>query len=61
MPELLDQRLQLVMSKSQVHTIDEWRRQQPELPSRSEAIRRLIEAGLSLQPAPQRTQRKTKQ
>jgi hypothetical protein len=27
--------------------IDEWRRQQPDLPNRSEAIRRLIDAGLS--------------
>ncbi len=26
--------------------IDEWRRQQPELPSRAEAIRRLVEIGL---------------
>ena len=27
--------------------VDDWRRQEPDLPSRSEAIRRLIEAGLS--------------
>jgi metal-responsive CopG/Arc/MetJ family transcriptional regulator len=27
--------------------VDDWRRQQPDLPNRSEAIRRLIEAGLS--------------
>jgi uncharacterized protein len=26
--------------------IDEWRRQQPDLPPRAEAIRRLVEAGL---------------
>jgi hypothetical protein len=26
--------------------IDEWRRQEPELPSRTEAIRRLVELGL---------------
>ncbi len=26
--------------------IDQWRRQQPDLPSRAEAARRLIEAGL---------------
>ncbi len=26
--------------------IDEWRRQQPDLPSRSEAIRRLVDLGL---------------
>jgi hypothetical protein len=51
MTELLDQRLQLVISKSQISTIDEWRRHQPDLPSRSEAIRRLIEAGLTAKPA----------
>jgi len=27
--------------------IDEWRRSQPDLPSRSEAIRRLVEIGLN--------------
>jgi metal-responsive CopG/Arc/MetJ family transcriptional regulator len=47
MAEPLDQRIQLVISKGQVREIDEWRRQQPDLPSRSEAIRRLIEAGLN--------------
>jgi hypothetical protein len=46
MNEPLDQRVQLVISKGQVRAIDEWRRQQPDLPSRSEAIRRLIDAGL---------------
>jgi metal-responsive CopG/Arc/MetJ family transcriptional regulator len=46
MAEPLDQRIQLVISKGQVREIDEWRRLQPGLPSRSEAIRRLIEAGL---------------
>jgi hypothetical protein len=47
MAEPLDQRIQLVISKGQVREIDEWRRLQPDLPSRSEAIRRLIEAGLN--------------
>jgi metal-responsive CopG/Arc/MetJ family transcriptional regulator len=46
MAEPLDQRIQLVISKGQLREIDEWRRLQPDLPSRSEAIRRLIEAGL---------------
>jgi len=32
--------------------VDDWRRQQPELPSRAEAIRRLIEAGLRAETAP---------
>jgi hypothetical protein len=29
--------------------IDDWRRQQPDLPSRAEAIRRLIELGLKVE------------
>ena len=44
--EPLDQRLQLVISKAQVREIDEWRRREPDLSSRSEAIRRLIAIGL---------------
>jgi hypothetical protein len=47
MAEALDQRVQLVCSKGQIRAIDEWRRRQPDLPSRSGAIRRLIEAGLN--------------
>jgi hypothetical protein len=47
MAEPLDQRVQLVTSKAQVRAIDEWRRRQPDLPSRSEAIRRLINAALN--------------
>jgi hypothetical protein len=46
MTEPLDQRVQLVASKAQIRAVDEWRRRQPDLPSRSEAIRRLIEEGL---------------
>jgi len=46
MAEPLDQRVQLVISKGLVRQIDDWRRRQPNLPSRSEAIRRLIEAAL---------------
>jgi hypothetical protein len=42
----LDQRLQLVTSKAFVVAVDDWRRKQPDLPSRSEAIRRLVELGL---------------
>lgn len=41
-----DMRIALMMPKSLVDRIDEWRRRQSDLPSRSEAIRRLIEAGL---------------
>lgn len=45
--ELLDQRLQLVISRRQIAAVDEWRRGQPDLPSRSEAIRRLVQLGLA--------------
>ncbi|WP_162988529.1 hypothetical protein [Commensalibacter melissae] len=44
--EKLNQRLQIVASKKIVVAIDEWRREQSDLPSRSEAIRRLVEKGL---------------
>ena len=30
--------------------VDEWRRQQPDLPNRSEAIRRLVDLGLEAKP-----------
>jgi len=42
----LDQRIQLVASNEFSQVIDEWRRGQSDLPSRSEAIRRLVELGL---------------
>jgi hypothetical protein len=34
------------MAATDVAAIDEWRRKQADLPSRSEAIRRLVELGL---------------
>jgi hypothetical protein len=40
--EKKDQRIQLVMGESDVRAVDEWRRAQTDLPSRSEAIRRMI-------------------
>lgn len=40
-------RLQMVIAPSQVATIDAWRKQQDSLPSRSEAIRSLVERGLN--------------
>ncbi len=42
----LDQRIQLVASQDFSKTVDEWRRGQGDLPSRSEAIRRLVQLGL---------------
>lgn len=44
--EKLDQRIQLVASKEFNRIVDEWRRKQSDLPSRSEAIRRLVQFGL---------------
>ncbi len=41
-----NQRIPVMMSSDEVAAIDEWRRKHPNLPSRSEAIRRLIELGL---------------
>jgi nitrogen regulatory protein PII len=44
--EKLDQRIQLVASASFGRDVDDWRRGQQDLPSRSEAIRRLVYLGL---------------
>ena len=41
-----DQRIPIMMSSDEVAAIDEWRRKTADLPSRSEAIRRLVEIGL---------------
>ncbi len=42
----LDQRIQLVASNKFSQLVDDWRRKQIDLPSRSQAIRRLVEVGL---------------
>ena len=44
--ELKDLRIPVMMAATDVAAIDEWRRKQLDLPSRSEAIRRLVELGL---------------
>jgi hypothetical protein len=46
--EALDQRVPFATSRTQLRAIDEWRRKQPDLPSRSEAIRRLIDQALGM-------------
>jgi metal-responsive CopG/Arc/MetJ family transcriptional regulator len=46
-----DQRIPVMMSTEEVEAIDEWRRKHPELPSRSEAIRQLVAAGLKTKSA----------
>ena len=48
MPPKLDdetKRINMVASAAWVKKIDDWRRQQPDLPNISEAIRRLVELG----------------
>ncbi len=47
--EKLDQRIQLVASASFGKVVDDWRRTQADLPSRSEAIRRLVHLGLQFE------------
>lgn len=49
--EKLDQRIQLVASKQFNEEVDAWRRKQSDLPSRSEAIRRLVQLGLEFEEA----------
>jgi hypothetical protein len=44
--ELKDLRIPVMMAATEVAAIDDWRRKQDDLPSRSEAIRRLVELGL---------------
>ena len=45
-PDTETRRLNLVAPASWVRKIDDWRRNQPDLPNISEAIRRLVELGL---------------
>jgi len=40
-------RVDLMMMASEVQAIEEWRRQEQDLPTRAEAIRRLIQLGLA--------------
>jgi len=46
--QLKTERLQMVISPQELDAIDYWRSKQPDLPSRSEAIRRLVKQGLAL-------------
>jgi hypothetical protein len=45
-----DRVFQMRVTEEFLRSIDDWRRQQPDLPSRAEAIRRLTEAGLGKAP-----------
>jgi hypothetical protein len=52
MSEEQTERMQMRVSKAFLKIVDDWRRKQPDLPSRSEAIRRLVELGLASAPTP---------
>jgi hypothetical protein len=39
-------RFEMVTPPGWIEMIDDWRRKQPDLPSRAEAIRRLVDKGL---------------
>jgi hypothetical protein len=41
-----DHAFQMRVSEQFLRTVDDWRRKQPDLPSRTEAIRRLVEKGI---------------
>jgi hypothetical protein len=45
-PSLDTEAVNVRLERSRLTLLDEWRRQQTDLPSRPEAIRRLIELGL---------------
>ncbi len=49
--EPLDQRLQIVIGKKLLQRIEEWRRGQPKIPSRSESVRHLIIRAIALDDA----------
>lgn len=53
-PKKLDEsspteRVQIVAPASWLERLDEWRRRQPKIPNRSEAIRRLVDIALDAQ------------
>ena len=50
-----DQRVPVMMSESDLAVLDQWRREQKDLPSRGEAVRRLIELGLKASAAVKKT------
>ena len=44
-PKTMDTRINLSVSDEFILMVDEWRRHQPDIPPRAEAIRRLVEMG----------------
>lgn len=51
---LKTERLQMVISPEELEEIENWRRQQPRVPSRSEAVRQLVQIGLKAAKADQK-------
>lgn len=45
-----DRQIQMRASDEFIRSIDDWRRNQPDLPPRAEAIRRLISTGIKAEP-----------
>jgi metal-responsive CopG/Arc/MetJ family transcriptional regulator len=50
MPLIHDRPFQMRASAEFLAKVDDWRRKQPDLPSRAEAIRRLVEIALQEKP-----------
>jgi hypothetical protein len=48
------ERFQMRVSPSFLRLVDDWRRKQADLPSRAEAIRRLVERGVGAPEKPRR-------
>jgi hypothetical protein len=46
MSEEQSERFQMRVSPSFLRLVDDWRRKEPDVPSRAEAIRRLVELGV---------------
>ena len=44
------ERFEMRVTKSFLKSVDDWRRRQEDLPTRAEAIRRLVEAGIKAKP-----------
>ncbi|MGY6251657.1 hypothetical protein ACXIUS_29725 [Bosea thiooxidans] len=50
MHEIKDARVTILAAPSDLSALDGWRRNQPDIPNRSEAIRRLIHLGIKAEP-----------
>lgn len=44
------ERFEMRLDEDAIKRIDDWRRSQPDLPSRAEAIRRLVDQALAVKP-----------